>query len=53
MTSPTTWRKATRSQNGPTCVEVAGSLDRLRDSKHTGPVLRADVPALVRYVKRD
>ncbi|MFC7618128.1 hypothetical protein ACFQV2_36820 [Actinokineospora soli] len=31
---------------------MAGTLDALRDSKHVGPTLRADVPALVRYAKR-
>ncbi|GDY31509.1 DUF397 domain-containing protein [Gandjariella thermophila] len=34
------------------CVEVSGTLDAIRDSKNpTGPVLRADVTALVRAVK--
>jgi Domain of unknown function (DUF397) len=47
-----TWRKSGRSQNGPNCVEVAGTLDRLRDSKNAGgPVLRADVTGLVRAVQ--
>lgn len=43
-----TWRKSSRSQNGQNCVEVAGPLDRVRDSKNpAGPVLRADVSELV------
>lgn len=29
------------------CVEVARTRDALRDSKHPGPRLLADVPALV------
>lgn len=35
------WRKASRSQNGGDCVEVAHTLDALRDSKNpAGQVLR-------------
>ena len=52
MTYPSRWRKSTRSPNGSTCVEVAGTLKALRDSKNTGPTLQADVPALVRFAKR-
>ncbi|HEX7658476.1 MAG TPA: DUF397 domain-containing protein [Pseudonocardiaceae bacterium] len=50
---PVVWRKSSHSagDNGA-CVELAGTLDRLRDSKNpTGPVLLADVPALVRGLK--
>lgn len=47
-----TWRKSSRSQNGPNCVEVRRTLDQLRDSKNQGgPALRADVVSLVRAVK--
>jgi Domain of unknown function (DUF397) len=48
-----TWRKSSRSggDNGD-CVELAGTLDALRDSKNPdGPVLRADLGALLDAVK--
>lgn len=46
------WRKSSRSQANPNCVEVAGTLDRVRDSKDIGgPVLRADVTELVRAIR--
>ncbi|HEU5110558.1 MAG TPA: DUF397 domain-containing protein [Micromonosporaceae bacterium] len=46
------WRKARRSQNNPSCVELNNTLDHVRDSKNaTGPVLRGDLPALVRAVR--
>jgi hypothetical protein len=46
------WRKAGRSQNTSNCVEIAHSLDHLRDSKNaTGPVLRADIRALVADIR--
>jgi hypothetical protein len=51
--SPTTWRKSTRSPNGATCVELANTLDAIRDSKNSGPLLRANITALVHAVKRD
>jgi hypothetical protein len=35
MTASTRWRKASRSQNTADCVEIAHSLDQLRDSKNT------------------
>jgi hypothetical protein len=48
MTTHSKWRKSSRSQNTSSCVEVAGTLDQLRDSKNTaGPVLQVDVTALV------
>lgn len=51
MTSDT-WRKSSRSQNGPDCVEIRRTLDQLRDSKNPGgPALRADVASLVRAVR--
>jgi hypothetical protein len=47
-----TWRKARRSQATDSCVEVAGTLDRLRDSKNTaGPELRGNVTALIHAIK--
>ncbi|RZS41190.1 uncharacterized protein DUF397 [Herbihabitans rhizosphaerae] len=46
------WRKATHSENGSDCVELRGTLDRVRDSKNPGgPVLRGNVPALLRTIK--
>ena len=46
------WRKSSRSQNDQNCVEVRGTLDRLRDSKNpTGPVLSGDVTSLVQAVR--
>jgi hypothetical protein len=45
-------RKSHRSQNSQNCVELCGTLDQVRDSKNVaGPVLRGDVPALVRAVQ--
>ncbi|HWC84339.1 MAG TPA: DUF397 domain-containing protein [Pseudonocardiaceae bacterium] len=52
MTEQLRWRKGSRSQAVSNCVEVADSLDRLRDSKNkTGPELRADVRGLVRAIQ--
>lgn len=40
------------SENGQACVEVAGSLDGVRDSKNpAGPVLRADLRSFLAAVK--
>ncbi|KAA5838472.1 DUF397 domain-containing protein [Saccharopolyspora hirsuta] len=40
----TTWRKSSYSTETGTCVELATSLDRIRDSKDPfGPTLRVDV----------
>jgi hypothetical protein len=48
-----TWRKSTRSGQNGACVELAGTLDAVRDSKNPdGPVLRGvDVRSLVRAAK--
>jgi hypothetical protein len=47
-----TWRKSSRSQNTSNCVELAGTLDRVRDSKNlAGPVLRGDIRRLVSDVR--
>jgi hypothetical protein len=48
------WRKSSRSANGHNCVELCGTLDQVRDSKNVaGPVLRGNVPALVRAIQAD
>lgn len=49
---PATWRKSTYSGSQSNCVEVDGTLTRVRDSKNpTGPAIRADLGALVAAVK--
>jgi hypothetical protein len=52
-TAPTpAWRKSSRSDAQDTCVELHRELDAVRDSKNIGgPVLRADVTALVNQIK--
>jgi hypothetical protein len=46
------WRKSSRSQNGSNCVEVHGTLRRIRDSKNpAGPALTGDVPTLVLAIR--
>lgn len=45
------WRKSRFSENGPNCVEVRNTLDEVRDSKNSSPVLRGDVRRLVAAVK--
>lgn len=52
MASEPVWRKARRSSNDQTCVELPGTLDAVRDSKNAaGPILRGDMRALVRAVR--
>jgi uncharacterized protein DUF397 len=46
------WRKSTYSSTGTNCVELAGTLDRVRDSKNpTGPTLCADLTPLLAKIK--
>lgn len=49
------WRKSSVSGGGGNeCVEIAGGLGAARDSKNPeGPVLRADLRALLDAVKED
>jgi Domain of unknown function (DUF397) len=55
MTTPNRrveWRKATYSDQGNGCVELANTLDRVRDSKNpNGPTLAVDVHAFVARLK--
>ena len=49
---PVVWRKSSHSagDNGA-CVELAGTLDRLRDSKNpTGPTLAVDPAAFTSFL---
>jgi hypothetical protein len=53
-TTPLTFRKSSFSDNnGGACVEVAGTLDALRDSKHPGTLLAVNLQALLTAVKSD
>lgn len=46
------WRKSTASDGVDSCVELAHTLNAVRDSKNpAGPVLSADASALVRAVR--
>jgi hypothetical protein len=46
------WRKATRSGPQSNCVEIIGTLDRIRDSKNPGgPQMAGDVRALVAAIR--
>ncbi|MCT2587076.1 DUF397 domain-containing protein [Actinophytocola gossypii] len=50
------WRRSTRSGGGENCVELAQgpTWAAVRDSKNaTGPVLTADLAALLRAVQAD
>ncbi|TDV55441.1 DUF397 domain-containing protein [Actinophytocola oryzae] len=45
------WRKSSLSSSGGDCVELAAA-GAVRDSKNpVGPVLRADLPALIAALK--
>lgn len=33
------WRKSSRSNQDGGCIELAGTLRAIRDSKHPGPIL--------------
>ncbi|HEV7651133.1 MAG TPA: DUF397 domain-containing protein [Actinophytocola sp.] len=53
MNEQRSWRKSSASASADACVEVAGTLDAMRDSKDiNGRVLAAPgLPHLVRHVK--
>ncbi|HVV23285.1 MAG TPA: DUF397 domain-containing protein [Pseudonocardiaceae bacterium] len=46
------WRKSSRSNQETACVEIAHTLDRVRDSKNPdGPTLNIDATALLAGLK--
>jgi len=52
--SKSRWRKSSYTGTNGNCVELSNTLDRVRDSKNpSGPILRANLVALVRCVKGD
>jgi uncharacterized protein DUF397 len=52
--TPPTFRKSSFSDNNAAqCVEVAGTLDALRDSKNPAAILVVDFEALLTAVKSD
>lgn len=52
MTLPVRWRKSSRSGQQTSCVEVAHTLEAVRDSKNpSGPTLSVDVPRLLAAVR--
>jgi hypothetical protein len=55
MTDNGRWRKSSFSGGGGNaCVEVAGGLEAVRDSKNPGgPVLHAELTTLVRAIRAD
>jgi hypothetical protein len=47
------WRTSTYSGQQNNCVQVAGDLEQIRDSKNpSGPTLRVNLPVLLSAVKR-
>lgn len=52
--SITRWRKSARSNANGACVELAHTLDRIRDSKNPqGPALTGNIAALLAAAKID
>jgi hypothetical protein len=45
------WRVSSYSHGNGACVALAGTLDRMRDTKNPGPQLHANVTALISAVK--
>lgn len=51
-TGPHRWRKSSHSGSDANCVELIGTLDRIRDSKHpTGPTLHLDLTTFLTTLK--
>jgi hypothetical protein len=49
---PHQWRKSSYSSTGGNCVELAGTLDLVRDSKNAaGPALRVDLAAMLTEIR--
>jgi len=51
MHTTITWRKSTRSGSDSNCVEIAGGLDQVRDSKNYSELLQADLSVFLTDVK--
>lgn len=51
MTVPVSWRKSSFSAQETDCVEVAGTLGAVRDTKNPHVTLSVDVRALVSVVR--
>jgi len=48
----TRWHKSSRSTSTESCVEIAHTLDQVRDSKNiAGPTLRGDVHRLIAEIR--
>jgi hypothetical protein len=48
MTTPRRWRRSSRSVSGSDCVELAHTLDAVRDSKN--PATPLTVPTLTAFL---
>lgn len=51
--APHRWKKSSRSGTGTNCVELAHTMDRVRDSKapNQGELTIAALPQLIRWAK--
>jgi hypothetical protein len=52
VTTSRRWRKSTHSQNTSTCVELANTLDAIRDSKNPTALVVAHLSTFLTEVKR-
>lgn len=52
MTVPRQWKKSSFSGQEVDCVDVANTLDAVRDTKNPGVVLTVDVSAFVAALAR-